>query len=64
MLSFPSLINVGSLLTLVVFVYSVLGLNLFAFLVHQENIDGVRNFDTLAGRDGALPSAHGGAGLL
>ena len=34
-LSFPSLLNVGSLLTLVIFIYAVLGLNLFTFIVHQ-----------------------------
>ena len=31
-LSFPSLLNVGSLLTLVIFIYAVLGVNLFTFL--------------------------------
>jgi len=46
-LSFPSLINVGSLLALVIFMYSVLGVNLFAFLEQQENINGERNFESL-----------------
>jgi hypothetical protein len=34
-LSFPSLLNIGSLLALVVFIYAVLGRSLFAFLEHQ-----------------------------
>ena len=46
-LSFPSLINVGSLLSLVVFIYSVLGVQAFTFLAHQENINDDRNFDTV-----------------
>lgn len=51
-LSFPSLINVGSLLAVVTFIYSVLGVHLFTFLVPQENINEVRNFETLS--SGAL----------
>lgn len=47
-LSFPSLLNVSSLLSLVVFIYAVLGVHLFTFLTHQENIDDGRNFDTVA----------------
>ena len=34
-LSFPSLLNVASLLGLIIFIYAVLGVNLFTFLVHQ-----------------------------
>ena len=48
-LSFPSLLNVGSLLALVLFIYAVLGRSLFAFLEHQENVDAQRNFETLGG---------------
>ena len=47
-LSFPSLINVSSLLAVVMFIYSVLGLHLFTFLVPQENINEVRNFGSLS----------------
>ncbi len=47
-LSFPSLLNVGSLLCLVLFIYSVLGRSLFAFLAHQEHINEICNFETLA----------------
>ena len=45
-LSFPSLINVGSILALIIFIYSVLGVNLFTFLVHGETLNDDRNFDT------------------
>ena len=46
-LSFPALINVGSLLALVVFMYAVLGTHLFTFVVHQEVINDDRNFDNV-----------------
>ena len=42
--SFPSLVNVGSLLALIVFMYSVLGVDLFTFLEPQDNINRSRNF--------------------
>ena len=52
-LSFPSLLNVGSLLALIMFIYSVLGVNLFTFVAHGDPISeahgGInyqRNFDT------------------
>ena len=48
-LSFPSLINVGSILALIIFIYAVLGVNLFTFLVHGETLDAERNFDTFGG---------------
>ena len=46
-LSFPSLLNVGSMLCLVTFIYAVLGVNLFTFVAHQDNLNDQRNFDTL-----------------
>ena len=46
-LSFPALVNVGGMLALVVFIYAVLGMNLFTFVVHQDSMDAQRNFDTL-----------------
>ena len=48
-LSFPSLINVGSLLCLVIFIYAVLGIHMFAYLLRQEAIDDARNFESLGG---------------
>ena len=48
MLSFPALINVGSLTAVVVFIYAVLGLHLFTFLEPGEVIDDQRNFETLS----------------
>ena len=35
-LSFPSLLNIGTLLALVIFIYAVLGVNLFTFLVRDR----------------------------
>ena len=35
-LSFPSLLNVGSLLALIIFIYAVLGVNLFTFVAHGD----------------------------
>ena len=46
-LSFPSLINVGSVLALVVFMFGVLGVNLFTFVAPGENLTADRNFKTL-----------------
>ena len=46
-LSFPALMNIAGLLTLVIFIYSVLGVQLFSSLAHQESIDAARNFETL-----------------
>ena len=52
-LSFPSLLNVGSLLALVIFIYAVLGVNMFTFVAHGDpsggdahgGIAAQRNFD-------------------
>ena len=46
-LSFPALINVGSVLLLIVFMFAVLGVNVFTYVVQQENITTQRNFETL-----------------
>jgi hypothetical protein len=48
-LSFPALFNVGSLLCLILFIYAVLGVNLFTFVSHhgvQGGITGFRNLNT------------------
>ena len=45
--SFPSLVNVGSLLALIVFMYAVLGVDLFTFLEPRDNINEQRNFNDL-----------------
>ena len=48
-LSFPSLLNVGSLLCLVIFIFAVLGVNIFTFLNVQSEFGGInadRNFET------------------
>lgn len=53
-LSFPSLLNVGSLLVLVMFIFAVLGVSLFTFVSHgdplynsQAGINDQRNFDNM-----------------
>jgi hypothetical protein len=53
-LSFPSLLNVGSLLALIVFMFAVLGVNMFTFVAHGDPLRGFhgginaqRNFDGL-----------------
>ena len=45
-LAFPSLINVGCLLGIVMFMYAVLGLNLFTFVMHGGDLDDDRNFES------------------
>ena len=48
-LSLPSLFNVGSLLALIIFMYAVLGVNLFTFVAHAPIGSGIsdeRNFDS------------------
>ena len=47
LLSFPALINVAGLLLVAVFIYAVLGLNLFAFLPAGDLISAQQNFETL-----------------
>jgi hypothetical protein len=45
--SFPSLINVGSILLLLIYMFAVLGINVFTWVAHQESITRVRNFESL-----------------
>ena len=45
-LSFPSLVNVCGVLALVVFIYAVLGVQLFTFVAFNDNITNERNFMT------------------
>jgi len=45
-LSIPALINVGALLGLVIFMYCVLGMNLFTYVMHGEALNETRNFET------------------
>ena len=44
--AFPALVNVGTLLFVVTFIYGVLGMNLFCRVQHQENISDERNFES------------------
>eukprot|EP00004_Rigifila_ramosa_P019174 TRINITY_DN4846_c0_g1_i3.p1 TRINITY_DN4846_c0_g1~~TRINITY_DN4846_c0_g1_i3.p1 ORF type:complete len:1566 (-),score=403.70 TRINITY_DN4846_c0_g1_i3:850-5007(-) len=44
LVSLPSLMNVGSLLLLLFFIYAVLGVSLFGSVVFQENINSNANF--------------------
>ena len=46
--SFPALMNVCGVLMLVTFMYAVLGVDLFTYVAHQDNLNDDRNFDTLA----------------
>ncbi|KDO30708.1 hypothetical protein SPRG_04611 [Saprolegnia parasitica CBS 223.65] len=44
----PSLLNVGSLLVLVIFVYAILGMNLFGEIIEGECLRPGRNFESLS----------------
>ena len=44
--AFPALINVGTLLGLVIFIYAVLGMNLFTYVAHGGDLNEHRNFET------------------
>ena len=46
-LSIPALANVACILALVIFVYGVLGVQLFTFLAHGDVIDDERNFHSI-----------------
>jgi hypothetical protein len=46
--SVPALINVGSLLFLVVFIYAVLGMNLFPYVMQGDNVTPERNFESFS----------------
>lgn len=45
MLSLPALTNVVELLLLIMFIYSIFGMNLFAFLKHSAGINDILNFE-------------------
>jgi hypothetical protein len=45
-LAFPGLINVGALLLLVMFIYAVLGMNIFTFVMHGDVLNDNKNFET------------------
>ena len=50
-LSLPSLLNVSSLLALIIYIYAILGVQLFTFLAYHENLDGIndeRNFKSMS----------------
>lgn len=46
--SLPALFNVGSLLFLFIFIYSIMGMNLFATVKLQSTLDDRANFKTLS----------------
>eukprot|EP01135_Chromosphaera_perkinsii_P008377 Nk52_evm2s1315 gene=Nk52_evmTU2s1315 len=46
MLSLPSLVNIGSLLLLIMFIYSVIGMSLFGEVVFNSGINEMTNFQT------------------
>jgi hypothetical protein len=48
-LAFPALANVGTLLTIVMYMYSVLGMNLFTYVLHGDALNEHNNFETFAG---------------
>ena len=46
MMSLPALINIGSLLLLVIFIYAIIGMSQFAYVQHIGSIDSMLNFET------------------
>ncbi|XP_067130873.1 sodium channel protein 1 brain-like [Centruroides vittatus] len=46
--SLPALFNIGALLFLVTFIYSIIGMSLFAHVKHDNNITDTINFETFA----------------
>ena len=46
-LSFPALGNVAMMMALVTYMYSIIGINMFTFLVRQGSLNEDRNFDTV-----------------
>ena len=44
--AFPSLVNVATLLALTIFMYAVLGMNMFTYVMHGEDLSDVRNFES------------------
>ena len=47
-LAFPSMLNIAALLSLAMFIYAVLGMNLFTFVRHGDAIDDDKNFETFS----------------
>ncbi|XP_068023304.1 LOW QUALITY PROTEIN: sodium channel protein type 4 subunit alpha [Melanerpes formicivorus] len=46
MMSLPALFNIGLLLFLVMFIYSIFGMSNFAYVKHEAGIDDIFNFET------------------
>lgn len=46
MMSLPALFNIGLLLFLVMFIYSIFGMSNFAYVKHESGIDDMFNFET------------------
>ena len=47
-ISLPALLNVGTLLFLVIFIYAIIGMSTFGHIKKQKNIDDTVNFETFA----------------
>lgn len=47
-ISLPALFNIGALLFLVTFIYSIIGMSLFCHIKHDNNITDTINFETFA----------------
>ena len=45
MMSIPALLNIGSLLILVIFIYAIIGMSQFAYVQHIGAIDDMLNFE-------------------
>ena len=46
MMSAPALLNLSAVLTVLVYVYALVGVQLFTFVRHQSTLTDDRNFDT------------------
>jgi len=46
--AFPALVNIAGLLCIVMFMYSVLGMNTFTFVLHGEALNAHNNFETFS----------------
>jgi len=47
--AFPSLVNVSALLGIVMYMYSVLGMNTFTYVMHGDDLNEHNNFESFAG---------------
>ena len=45
-ISLPALLNIGALLTLIIFIFSIIGMSQFGYVKHEGAIDDVVNFET------------------